>query len=110
MARNSCRTPWMNLANLAVRQTLPSRNGQALALELQAFNILNLLNSRWGRVQLPTGAVPTTSNQVALLSQVAEAPGARPQPVYRFDTSAPRYSSENYDTYYQIQLAVRYNF
>ena len=110
MTRNSCRTPWMNLTNLAVRQALPSRNGQALALELQAFNVLNLLNSRWGRVQLPTGAVPATSNQVALLSQVAEAPGARPQPVFRFDTSAPRYSSENYDTYYQIQLALRYNF
>jgi len=108
MARNSCRTPWMNLANLAVRQTLSEKSAQALAVELQVFNVLNLLNPRWGRVQLPTGALPTTSNQVTLLSQTGETTGA--QPMYRFDTSMRRYSSENYDTYYQIQLAVKYTF
>ncbi|HEV8218152.1 MAG TPA: hypothetical protein VGP95_20020, partial [Gemmatimonadaceae bacterium] len=110
MSRNSCRTPWMNLANLALRQTVPTRHSQALALELQVFNFLNLLNPRWGRVQFPTGAVPTSSNQVALLSQVAETTGTDPQPVYRFDTTMRRYSSENYDSFYQIQLALRYIF
>jgi hypothetical protein len=108
MARNSCRTPWMNLTNLAIRQTLSEKSSQAFAVELQVFNVLNLLNPRWGRVQLPTGAVPTTSNQVTLLSQTAETSGA--QPIYRFDTSMRRYSSENYDTYYQIQLALKYTF
>ena len=110
MTRNSCRAPWMNLTNLAVRQALSENPGQAFAIELQVFNVLNLLNSRWGRVQLPTGAVTTNSNQVALLSQTAELTGARPQPVYRFDTTMRRYNSENFDTYYQIQLALRYNF
>jgi hypothetical protein len=61
-------------------------------------------------VQFPTGAVPTSSNQVALLSQVAETTGTDPQPVYRFDTTMRRYSSENYDSFYQIQLALRYIF
>jgi hypothetical protein len=98
----------MNLANLAVRQTLSEKSSQAFAVELQVFNVLNLLNPRWGRVQLPTGALPTTSNQVTLLSQTGETTGA--QPMYRFDTSMRRYSSENYDTYYQIQLAVKYTF
>ncbi len=110
MTRNSCRTPWMNLTNLAVRQALSEKPGQAFALELQVFNVLNLLNARWGRVQLPTGAVPTTTNQVTLLSQTAETTDASPQPVYRFDPAMRRYNSENFDTYYQIQLAVRYNF
>jgi len=110
MARNSCRTPWMNLTNVAVRQALSAKPGQEFALELQVFNVLNLVNPRWGRVQLPTGAVPTNTNQVALLSQTAESADARPQPVYRFDTAMRRYSSENFDTYYQIQLALRYTF
>jgi len=110
MARNSCRTPWMNLTNLSLRQTLPTRRPQSLALELQVFNIWNLLNPRWGRVQFPTGAVPASSNQVALLSQVAETTGPGTQPVYRFDTMMRRYSSENYDSFYQMQLALRYIF
>ena len=110
MARNSCRTPWMNLTNLAVRQALPGAPAQAFVLELQVFNVLNLLNSRWGRVQFPTGAMPTSTNQVALLSQVGETTGQAPQPIYRFDSTMRRYSSENFDTYYQIQLAVRYTF
>jgi carboxypeptidase family protein len=110
MGRNSCRTPWMNLTNLAVRQTLSEKPPQAFALELQVFNVLNLLNPSWGRVQLPEGAVPATTNQIALMSQTGETTGVQPQPIYRFDTSMRRYSSENYDTYYQIQLAVKYTF
>ena len=110
MDRNSCRTPWMNLTNLAVRQMLSGKTRQVFAVELQVFNILNLLNPRWGRVQLPTGAVPTTTNQIALLSQTGEAALPQLQPVYHFDTATRRYSSENYDTYYQIQLAVKYTF
>jgi len=89
---------------------LPTRQSQALALELQVFNIFNLLNPRWGRVQFPTGAVPTSSNQVALLSQVGETDGPGAQPIYRFDPTVRRYSSENYDSFYQIQLALRYVF
>ena len=110
MTRNSCRTPWMNLTNLAVRQALAGKLPQGLALELQVFNVLNLLNPRWGRVQYPTGAVPTSTNQVTLLAQTGETASTLPQPIYRFDATMRRYNSENYDTYYQIQLAVRYTF
>ena len=108
MARNSCRTPWMHLTNLALRQTLPTTGAQALVLELQVFNFLNLLNPRWGREQLPTGATPTNTNQVALLSQSGETLQA--QPNFTFDPMMKRYSYDNFDTYYQIQLAVRYTF
>jgi hypothetical protein len=110
MGRNSCRSPWMTLTNLSMRQRLPSRGTHAFALELQVFNFLNLLDSRWGRVQLPTGATPTTSNQVALLAHVGETTGLAPQPIYRFDPAMTRYTFENFDTYYQIQVAARYSF
>ena len=110
MGRNSCRTPWMNLTNVAIRQALSEKPPQAFAVELQVFNILNLLNPRWGRVQLPGGVVPSSTNQAVLMAQTGETTGAQPQAIYRFDTAMRRYSSENYDTYYQIQLAVKYTF
>jgi len=110
MARNSCRSPWMSVTNLALRQTLPSVREQSLVFEMQVFNLLNLLNSRWGRIALPTGSSLATTSQIPLLSQVGETAAPRAQPIYRFDSRMPRYSDENLDTYYQLQFAVRYNF
>jgi hypothetical protein len=110
MARNSCRSPWMSVTNLALRQTLPIVREQSVVFEMQVFNVLNLLNSRWGRIALPTGSSLTTTSQIPLLSQVGETAGPRAQPIYRFDSRMPRYSEDNLDTYYQLQFAVRYNF
>lgn len=110
MSRNSCRSPWTSFTNVAIRQTLPTVGNQSAALELQVFNFLNLLNPHWGRMALPTGATFTSTSQIALLSQVGEAAGSPAQPIYRFDPTMSRYSVENVDTYYQIQLALRYTF
>jgi len=110
MSRNSCRSPWMSFTNVAIRQALPVVSSQSLALELQAFNFLNLLNPHWGRIGMPTGASFTTSSQIALLSQVGQVTGPQAQPIYRFDPAMARYSYDNVDTYYQIQLALRYTF
>jgi hypothetical protein len=110
MGRNSCRSLWMNVTNLALRQALPSVREQSLVLELQVFNLLNLLNSSWGRIALPTGTSLATTSQISLLSQVGQTAGPGAQPIYRFDPKMRRYSDENFDTYYQLQFAVRYNF
>ncbi|HKW46181.1 MAG TPA: TonB-dependent receptor [Gemmatimonadaceae bacterium] len=111
MSRNSCRSPWVSQTNMAIRQALPSLHAHSFMLEIQIFNLLNMLNPHWGREQLPTGTMLTTTNQIPLLSQIGEtAGGARSQPIYRFDPTMSRYSYDNFDTYFQIQLAVRYNF
>jgi len=110
MARNSCRSPWLHQTNVALRQTLPAVATHVVALEVQLFNLLNLLDRQWGRMQLPGGTVPTTTNQIPLLSQVGETTGALAQPIYRFDVATQRYQSENADSFYQIQLALRYSF
>jgi hypothetical protein len=83
---------------------------QSWAVELQVFNLLNLLNPGWGRVQLPTGTVLATTSQIPLLSQVGQTTGATAQPIYRFDPALRRYDDQNFDTYYQLQLALRYTF
>ena len=110
MARNSCRSPWLHQANLAVRQTLPATKSQSVALEVQVFNLLNLVNPRWGRVQLPGTAMTTTTSQLPLLSQVGAMSGSAAQPIYRFDATTRRYQFDNVDSFYQIQLALRYRF
>lgn len=110
MSRNSCRSPWMHLTNLAIRQGLPAIRAQSLALEVEVFNLLNMLNARWGRMQLPTSAMLASTSQIPLLSQIGETAGPQPQPIYRFDSLMSRYNGENITTYYQVQLALRYNF
>jgi hypothetical protein len=102
MARNSCREPWSNTTIASVRQAIPiGRPG--LELELDAFNVLNLVNSRWG---LTRQALP------ALLEHVGQtsAPVQSSQPVFRFDATAPRWSTLGNESVFQLQMAVRYRF
>ena len=110
MTRNSCRSPWMNVTNLAVRQTLYADGAHSLQAEAQVFNLLNLLNAEWGRLALPTGLTLATTSQIPLLSQVGESTGTAPQPIYRFDSTMSQYDSQNVDSYYQIQFGIRYSF
>jgi hypothetical protein len=110
MSRNSCRSPWMHLVHLAVRQALPAMRSQTAAVEVQVFNVLNLLDSRWGRVQLPGGTTLTTTNQIPLISQIGATSELQGQPVFQFDSTTRRYQFENVDSFYQIQLALRYSF
>jgi hypothetical protein len=36
--------------------------------------------------------------------------GAQAQPTYRFDPALSQFNSENIDSFYQVQFALRYNF
>ena len=108
MERNSCRTPWVSTTNVSVRQTLPALRAHHVAMELQVFNLLNLLNGRWGRIALPS-QVNTVISQVNLLTQVATG-SSRTEPTFKFDPATRRFDSRNVDSYYQIQLSARYSF
>jgi len=107
MERNSCRTPWTNTLNIAVRQSVP--HIKAVAAELQVFNLLNLLNRRWGRVAIPTG-LATPSPQVNLLTHTAQTATIPARSVFRFDPATRHFDTSNVDSYYQIQLGVRYSW
>jgi len=106
LERNSCRTPWIHTLNVAVRQFLPPAGGGRLAIELQVFNLLNLLNQHWGQLKLPSNPF---RSQVALLRQVGQTPGpaSQSQPVFQFDPATSRYDSRVPASNYQIQLAAR---
>ena len=111
MTRNSCRSPWTNTVNLSIRQGLPAFRGQALSVQLDIFNFLNLLNANWGQQPLP----PAGGGSVPLLNQVAQTSGSLAgaggsQGVFTFDPSTEKYDRRHVGSAYQMQLGVRYGF
>jgi len=116
LARNSCRSPWVNTTSASVRQALPGFGTHRLSLELDIFNVLNMLNSGWGATRLPSGRTQqpgvAISNATGLLGQVGQTvgPAANAQPIFRFDPAMRRYESLAGDSYDQVQIAARYSF
>jgi hypothetical protein len=102
LERNSCREPWSHTTIASVRQVIPLA-GQSLEAELDVFNVLNLLNGDWGlhRVGIP-----------ALLEHVAQTPGSPEEsvPVFRYDATAPEWTTLTTESAFQFQLALRYRF
>ncbi|BAH39241.1 MAG TPA: hypothetical protein DGD08_10100 [Gemmatimonas aurantiaca] len=54
--RNTCRQPWFNRLDLSLRNRIPTRAGQHAELSIDFFNVLNGLNSSWGRYQSVSAA------------------------------------------------------
>jgi outer membrane receptor protein involved in Fe transport len=119
MERNSCRSPFQHRMDLSIRQGLPSIRGQRVSLQLDIFNLLNLVNHKWGQIRLPTLS-PFNNNQSAL-TQTARTAGslATSQPVFTFDSqlyNATSLAPEGFkgrslgSSNYQVQLTMRYSF
>jgi outer membrane receptor for ferrienterochelin and colicin len=47
--RNTCRFPWSNQLDLRLSRSIPTTRGQRAELQVDMFNVLNGLNSDWGR-------------------------------------------------------------
>ena len=119
MERDSCRSPFQNRLDVSVRQSIPTVGGQRLALQVDVFNFLNLIDSKWGQIKLPTLS-PVFNNQSALI-QSARTPGplSQSQSVFTFDSrlydattlhSKAFAARSTFASAYQIQLTMRYAF
>jgi hypothetical protein len=111
LTRNSCRSPWTNTVNLSVRQALPPILGQAITVQLDVFNFLNLLNADWGQQPLP----PNGGGSVPLLTQVGQTAGALTGPngsqgIFTFDPATEKFDRRHIGSAYQMQFGVRYGF
>lgn len=102
LERNTCREPWSHTTIASIRQAIPIGR-RALEAELDIFNVLNLLNGDWGRYRV---AAPR------LLEHVGQTPGPTEtrQPLFRFDTTRPEWTTLQTESAFQLQLAVRYRF
>lgn len=102
LERNSCREPWSHTTILSVRQTVPVR-GASVDVELQLFNLLNLLDRGGGLFRV---AAP------ALLEHVGQTAGGPEvgQPAFRFDPARPEWRVLPTESAFQLQLALRYRF
>jgi hypothetical protein len=127
MERNSCRSPSQNRLDLSIRQGIPDFQGHQLSLQLDFFNLLNLLNEDWGQIKLPTLS-PVFNDQRALVqtgrNNANTVPLNHPTsiPTFTFDTrlwqsdvTKPNYGSPKpfegrTGSVYQIQLTLRYAF
>jgi hypothetical protein len=101
VARNSCRGPWVNTSNASLRQSLQAIRGHDLLLQLEVFNVLNLLNPSWGLFHIPNET---------LLQHVGQTSGTATQPVFHFNAANAGSSTQNLESGYQLQLSLRYSF
>jgi len=110
MERNSCREPWAHTTVASVRQAIPTP-GRALDVELQVFNVLNLLRSSCGLSRVTYGRSDVTATP-PLLERVGRIGGtnATAQSEFRFEPTAPRWTTQPELSAYQLQLALRYRF
>jgi len=100
LTRNSCRAPWVNTSNLSVRQSLPALGGHAASLQVDLFNVLNLLDRSWGLLDVPNAWI---------LQYAGRTQTGAPQPVFRFN-STNTHSIQNAESGYQLQISLRYSF
>jgi hypothetical protein len=114
--RNSCRGPWTNLVNVALTQGLPLGGRRSPKIEVNVFNFLNLLNEEWGVQQ---GPFNQTVNALELRGRADPKNPASPMVFsYRGSTvrgddgvtQAQRPLNTFFETRYQIQVGLRYDF
>lgn len=113
MERNSCRNPWQNQLDIALRQQLPVFRGDA-AFEIQIFNFLRMLDRDWGQVETVGGGEFFDQEVLTAVSATAE-PEPRHIVTFNQQLLEQRFqpvssnASINRSTYY-IQAGVRYSF
>jgi hypothetical protein len=70
-------------------------------LQVEVFNVLNLLNSSWGLFRVPS---------TVLLQHVRQTSDASPQPLFAFNAATAGTGTRNVESGYQLQLSLRYSF
>jgi hypothetical protein len=102
LERNGCREPWTHTTVASLRQGIPI-GGRVLEVEIDAFNLLTLLNGTWGRYRV---ARPRVLEHVGQTSESAESS----QPVFRFDPTYEEWETLPTESAFQLQVAARYRF
>ena len=102
LERNTCREPWSYTTIASLRQVVDV-GAHRPEISLDIFNVLNLLNARWGRYRV---AAPR------LLEHVGSSPEAQgaSQPIFRYDPTSPDWTTLHAESAFNLQLGMRYRF
>jgi hypothetical protein len=113
MERNSCRNPWQNQLDVAIRQRLPVLRGDA-AFEIQVFNFFRMLDRDWGQVKT-VGGGEFFDQQVLDVVDASDETVPRHVVTFNTDLLDDRFvpvtsnASINRSTYY-VQAGLKYSF
>ena len=115
MERNSCRSPWQNRLDVALRQHLPTIRGQRLTVQLDIVNFLNLLNKDWGQISLPSANQNFPQQSILRQQGRTAGPMSQSKANYTFEpvpkASGPfRKDQQNQANFYRMQLTLKYTF
>ena len=111
LERNACRTPWQDIMDLSIRQSLPEAfGGQRVSFQMEIYNVLNLINTDWGKGLQTDG---TTNSNVPILSHqgMTNVDPRIAVPIFTFNTAQKTYIKGNgASDNWQIQAGFRYSF
>ena len=105
LPRNSCRNPWQNFLNARVVAPIPTTRGQSVELSIDLFNILNLLDSRWGRI-----TQTAQFEEQPMLTQTGY-DAVNQRGIYRLLLpTRPAVLSNSLSSRWRLQMGLRYSF
>jgi hypothetical protein len=108
--RNEAFTPWNNQADLHFAQELHfSDTKNYFTFTVDIINLTNLLDKNWGLSYFS----PDTFNSTASIGLTPSFPAKQNPgnyPVYTFQNPGKPYSVDYFDSRYQVQVGIRYNF
>jgi hypothetical protein len=101
--RNSCRGPWNHKLDMRAAFELPTLDGQSVELIADVFNVLNLVNSDWGKVMF------VSENDQNLLELEGFDPDAQ-RHIYSVNEDFGDETPFGFvPRQWQVQLGLRYN-
>ena len=110
LKRNSCKQPFLNQVDVAIRQTIPAVRGQRLSLQADITNFGNLLNKNWGQARVTEA---TSNSNVPILTHVGMT-SSDPRvavPIVQFNVNQKEYVIGNFaSNFWRFQLSARYSF
>jgi outer membrane receptor for ferrienterochelin and colicin len=110
LSRNSCKLPFLNQIDVAIRQTVPSVRGQRLSLQADITNFGNLLNKNWGQQRV---AEASSNSNVPILTHVGMS-NSNPTvavPIVQFNVNQQEHVIGNFaSNFWRFQLSARYSF
>jgi hypothetical protein len=106
--RGACRNPWTEFLNVRGTWQSPAVMGQRVQVQLDVFNVLNLLNNKWGLFNQATGF----ENVNAAFLKASGYDTVNGRPIYQFIPPNSVVSTLYNPTTsrWRIQLGARYNF